>query len=325
MKKFITLLMVVALIVAMSVPAFASTMSYNGQVLPDIDTVWTDKETYPYAFIRYSSGSVISLIVSMQPWYVNSSGTKAYTKTSTYYVYSLKDGVWNLIKSYYDNGALDISALVWTSSDIYADSKLSEVYFEGTTPEVSACDGSACPATDANFDGFCDDCGMRLMSLVRNPSPPAVTGSNINSVMFSTGEGWKYTVYTSDVAYTIRGEIYGTRYRANTEPSVNVVTYESYDGINWNQTYSGKSASSYPGEVGYTLLSSTFTWYDEGGEPFFPVPLWKEMGALAQGEMGVMILETMETMKILMVCGIGCLALLTVLVLFGKRSLIFRG
>lgn len=190
--------------------------------------------------------------------------------------------------------------------------------------ETPTCNGSICPAHDVNIDGVCDDCGMTLMSLSRSPVPPSVTGNNFNSALFYSGTLYKYTVYTSDDSYTIRGSVYGERYRADTEPSsVNVKVFESYDGLNWEQTYDGKSASNYPGEVGWELLSSSFSWYDDNGEQFFPVPLWAEVEQVTQGEMVALTTETVGTMKVLVVCGVGLMALLVGLSLFGKRSLLF--
>ncbi len=53
------------------------TMIYNGVELPDIDAVWTDKTTYPYAYIR-QIGPKYTLTLLSTPFYVNASGDTMY-------------------------------------------------------------------------------------------------------------------------------------------------------------------------------------------------------------------------------------------------------
>ena len=57
---------------------------------------------------------------------------------------------------------------------------------------------------------------------------------------------------------------------------------------------------------------------------FFPIPLWEEMAQVTQGEMTGLLRNLGGTLKVLVLCGVGCLASLVVLSLFGKRSLIYR-
>lgn len=73
-KKIIAVLLAVCLLVSLGITsAFASsstpTMVYNGWELPDIETVWTDKETYPYAILEANSdGLYFSLILTDVPY-----------------------------------------------------------------------------------------------------------------------------------------------------------------------------------------------------------------------------------------------------------------
>lgn len=53
------------------------TMIYNGVELPDIETVWTDKATYPYVYIR-QIGSRYTLTLLTTTFYVNVSGDTMY-------------------------------------------------------------------------------------------------------------------------------------------------------------------------------------------------------------------------------------------------------
>ena len=50
---------------------------YNGVRMPDMDTVWTDKTTYPYAYVQQIGPQYYLSIVSTQ-FYVNAAGTFMY-------------------------------------------------------------------------------------------------------------------------------------------------------------------------------------------------------------------------------------------------------
>lgn len=73
--------------------------SYNGMVLPDINTVWTDKETYPYAVVDCLYGRYY-LCLSSEAYMVNlptSSSTTpwlGYTANCNHIKFDLTDGVW---------------------------------------------------------------------------------------------------------------------------------------------------------------------------------------------------------------------------------------
>lgn len=326
MKKFLSLLTVFVLAFTLAVPVGATSsveMKYDGVSLTNIETVWDDKVSFPYPFIVPEKPYRLYLISRLPE--VDGHSIRS-TGITNYEMWDYNNGVWE----FSDSGTVSegqiiynamIKQVVWTGFNMVRTD--GSIYKNATEPVENVCDGSSCPATDANIDGSCDDCGMTLMSLSRSPVAPDVTGSNKNYVMFYSGNVYKYTVYTSDESYTIRGEEYGARYRTYTDPSVTVQRYESYDGINWEQTYTGKTANDYPGEIGYELISSTFDWYTEAGDRFFPVPLWEEVQTVTQGEMGILTSETAGTMRTLVVCGVGLMACLMALSLFGKRWLLF--
>lgn len=314
MKKFLSLLTVFVLAFALAVPVGAT--NYGGYDAPDFSGVW-DKSNYPYAYLSKIGGSY-ELTVTSDPL-VYSNGIICPSRNITLMQFAVSGGEWFESN---DGGAGAGTSLVSTSvfkwSNVNILSEDGDVYYS-----APSCDGSSCPATDVNIDGICDDCGMALMSLSRSPVAPDVTGSNKNYVMFYSGTVYQYTVYTSDSSYTIRGEEYGARYRTYLEPSVTATRFQSYDGINWEQTYNDKTSNDYPGEIGWELISSTYDWYTEEGDRFFPVPLWEEVQTVTQGEMGNLTSETAGTMRTLVVCGVGLMACLMALSLFGKRWLLF--
>lgn len=322
MKRFLSLLTVFVLAFSLVVPASAVDVKkyrYGTVELTDIDTVWTDKGTRPLAVIVTVNDTVTLYTFKANPTIGNTE--IAFTGGNTYY-YDASNDIWT---AGFQNAGGNIklsSNFHWSNFDIVASN--GNIIVKASEPvEVGTCDGSSCPATDVNIDGICDDCGMTLMSLSRTPVPPDVTGNNKNYVMFYSGTVYQYTAYTSDSSYTIRGEEYGARYRTYLEPSATATRFQSYDGINWEQTYNGTTANDYPGEIGWELISSTYDWYTEEGDRFFPVPLWEEVQTVTQGEMGTLTSETAGTMKTLVVCGVGLMACLMALSLFGKRWLLF--
>lgn len=327
MKRFFALMSAIVIVLScMVVPASAT--FYGDKDLPDISAYMED---YIHAYI-WKYDNAYWLFVSDNLEYGTSTGSKhvlasadegremklyrSMSPYSTWVKYSQGKAI---------NQAAYNGSFVWSKYNIY-DNETNTVMYVGEFGDAPApvCDGSTCPATDVNVDGICDNCGMTLMNLVRTPTAPNVEGNNLNTVMFYSGTTYYYTVYSSDDAYTIKGYPYGTRWRTDTSTSVNVRKYESHDGLNWAQTYNDNSSSNYPGEQGYDLISSTFTWYDENDEPFFPVPLWAEVEEVTQGEMMGLGQTMGGTLKVLVPCGVGLMACLVVLGLFGKRLLIFR-
>lgn len=98
---------------------------YNGVELPDINTVWTDKETYPYAHIIYYANYDIYTIryhkglISYTAYY-ESTGTPALIGIGSYFAYDAKDNSWEFYRNIEDADAavLSKSSLVWSSRDI---------------------------------------------------------------------------------------------------------------------------------------------------------------------------------------------------------------
>lgn len=142
---------------------------YNGVQLVDINTVWTDKETYPYAVISdapgfVDSGFVYQLMISSSPTEITSSGTRyhvsnAVAKDYMIFVYneeidsalqeevgiSLKEyaamafgmelDVWTLVQEYdnYEAGfAIDSCPTRWANHDILSED--GTVYLAASDP-----------------------------------------------------------------------------------------------------------------------------------------------------------------------------------------------
>ena len=92
----------------------------------------------------------------------------------------------------------------------------------------------------------------------------------------------------------------------------------AYGSGGYTQLLSEVRASSF--EVKYQGQTIT-----PGGSDFFMTPLSETIQGVTAEVLNNQMVPTLGgTMKILTVCGVGCLALLMVLVLFGKRSQIFH-
>lgn len=352
MKKLLSLLMVTMLVVSLAVPAFAVDVkySYNGLVAPALPEY--DTETYPNAGIFYHGGDYI-LIVCKKPLQFSRTDAdgKIYTGKTSYSWWTLTDGDWalNTADGYNSRsdgwwGTAADSMAIWTNTKIYF-SGTTDIYLSGTEVVEALCDGSTCPATDVNEDGYCDDCGLRLMRMIappdgwpsNMPAPPTGFDSNSQYILMTKGDGYTYlyafTPYDASPVseWNTIGSVHNSMQLKMYDASGNGVnvkrlTYRLSDDGEWYQHDSQSVDSTLFGDFEeIDMIYSTLSFYKEDGTLFFPLPLWAEVEKVTQGEMMTTLAETLGTMKILMVCGVGCLALLVVLSLFGKRSLISRG
>lgn len=101
-----------------------SVVTYNGVELPDIETVWTDKETYPYAFIVElvtHSGSY-AFIMSATPVYQAGTTVRLVTGPGDSECYEVNGNAWSLLWTVSGgaagSGLVDNSIVIWTNTDI---------------------------------------------------------------------------------------------------------------------------------------------------------------------------------------------------------------
>lgn len=355
MKRILSFLLVIVVISAMAVPAFAVEIpdgyaSYNGHVLPDASLINHGYGDIGQPLLIYKineTGVYTALFGDIENDYEFTYDDKVYMfsaeETLSYPMmrYSLVDNEW-VFRNAFDADAwwglsrsVDgeyTSSVVWSNISIYKDANRNEIVIQGSEPSYNSfCDGSSCPATDINVDGNCDDCGMMLsLRSLTYPAFPTVYGSNKHYALVKTKysgvDAYMYSVFISDATYDIRGETPDTVYQIAVDGDADYIQYVTTDGQTWveiqNSSVNYQSVGS--GIVSQTtVIASTFDWYNEEGERFFPLPLWAEMELVTQGEMVSLTAETVGTMKVLALCGVGLIALLVVLSLFGRRSLIF--
>lgn len=97
---------------------------YNGVELPDINTVWTDKETLPHATIFPHDGTYRLLVASSLQWRKSSDGVSEYLRVvDSNILYELVDDLWALLTDNTDDTGgyawKDVTQLTWTNKDIY--------------------------------------------------------------------------------------------------------------------------------------------------------------------------------------------------------------
>lgn len=352
MKIFFSFIAVFAIIFTLVVPVFADfeQFKYGDEVFADVNSVWTDKEQYPYALILYSIGAKkYELYTFPSIVYANDTVMKY---PSGGQIYRYVDGAWvldagtvqnNWKKSYWD--------LVWSSFDIYTSSTSGVIYFEGTEPLSLFCDGSSCAVSDFDLDGVCDTCGNTLAYSVQRTYTPNNWPSELPLPPLGHDDNYHYVIMNV-IGYDVEDEsgIYLHTFTPRQEyPTLEwdnrangdflTVTAIIDDGLNvaymnyhkyilengeWVQVES--SQSKYTARLGVMgmddVIYSTLNLYTEEGTLFFPVPLWLAVERVAQGEMVELIPMTGQTMMILTVLGVGLLALLILLHLFQKGLLI---
>ncbi len=184
----------------------------------------------------------------------------------------------------------------------------------------TVCNSSTCTFSDLNSDFICDICGCPCDFSNR-------TYNYVETVTFRKASGgFAKAEYRSSTPVNIRGYIDGSAYRVDAESSVWVVVYSSDDNYAWTETASGDFLTHYPSfDLDDEVIASTFNWYSSSsGDIFFPLPLWTTVSNSAQRGLQVEQQAVVGVMITLALCGVGCLTLLAVLKLFGKRSLIYR-
>lgn len=325
MKHTYKIIVAVLLVIALAIPAYATgndTLPISGKYqfaettkVPDI---YNTKTFVPCetTFIRASDNKSVTVAGFRL---TGSSNNVSLGSASSSAVFLYQDGViTNLVK---DN------VVDFGDSPQYIPIDLYNWITEYAVPYTEICDGTSCPANDANADDICDDCG-RTLRLVNTEYPdlPVVNGAYKHSVLSHASSGrYDYSVFVSGISFTARGDRSDT-YSVSFSSPVTIYRFSSSNGGEWVLNVDGASNNTFTvGSTGYLeIIESTFSWYDENGDPFFPPPLWVEMGQVTQGEMGTLTNQTMETVTILVLCGVGCLALLILLNLLARKSQIFH-
>ena len=326
MKKLLPLLMAVMLIMAITIPANAAWYTVEGtwRFNEQISRLSTEAP-WPYEFVcdgvTYAGFQYLI--------------EDEYNKNLAYYTGEDASG-YHVNAYLYDNVFLDwndwVSDKYRTITFTYPQEMSSGLYNWFTQNAVQVCDGSTCPATDVNMDNVCDDCGMTFA--VRRsyapdgwpsslPDPPSMDYL-VYTVVKVGDDTWLYMV-NDEVTATFNFQTKTLKY---TLPANSTKTVQRYVMRSGDDSWVYSSLGTLTADTFDDTFQFIFTTEDiydvSTGEVFFPEPLWLQVQGATQGGMTELTQKTVGTMKLLVLCGVGLLASLVVLRLFGKRSLIYR-
>lgn len=245
------------------------------------------------------------------------------------YSASLGDSSWNRISSYSGGNHQYGYVVPGSESFIHAPCYIefgSLVFFDpswsGGSTEEQYCDGTGCPATDANHDGICDVCGLvlRLASIPEAPSilPDGGYGNNY-ALWVENGVYYALVDFTpSNSVVSVSGYGYRVDFTL-TEPTASY----RYDNGSWvfiNDRPVGGSTFS-------IVQQSDLIHYPEAltfeGEDFFVPPLTLETAV--KGGIADLLQTMMKALTILVGLGVLLMASLIGLDLFGKVLRRFLG
>lgn len=323
MKKILIVSIAVVLCCVMLIPASAEVVEYDTLNLPPMPEY--NQEQYPYITVmRLSVGTFF--YVTDKEFSVSSS--EKYNITNAQGLgYYLTNGEWSL--DGFNNGSGIFTKIIWANYDIkYSNGN---IFHESNAPKP--CDGTTCPATDLNTDNICDDCGA-MFAVLRDYTPSDFPSGypSVPSLNMPDANYYLYKVNSTDREYLVVYPSAVTPTYDTTKQNGYLYFSESYGSYELNKTTNEWELSNdeSPYFIGGTnnnsvdIKYSSDTIYDQNGDTFFPIPLWMEMEQVTQGEMKLFNPTMVGILTTLMVCGVGCLALLVVLKLFGNRSLISR-
>lgn len=306
MKKILSLFMAVFTFMCLTVSAFASE--------PPVSIPSWDSDTYPYAVLTKVDTSYFLKLYSVPLYYQTDSqyGRSLVTLTNG------KDGMFKNT-----NGT-------WNQSWMGADSKsgvkfgqndLGQIIWMNFTPEdLDVCDGTSCPATDANYDNVCDDCGAVLTMSLRStlleyavnvhvPNGQSIYDADYWVITDNVEGGYTILMATTPFTYT-DGVLTTTGYIFKS--SVIQMSNGQNGGRGWTTITAGNTSDfGVPVDASHPI------------DGFFPIPLWTVVEGVTQGGAMELAEATGGTMTTLTLCGVGLMACLVVFALFGKRWLIF--
>lgn len=347
MKKILPLLMAVMLVVSLAVPSMAAVNSYscsfNGHEIPLPVTVEFDvlnapaSETGTYiSLIKNRTSEIYKLLVGEVPLAHVGYPSKAEGITVYELTYKPAEGWSDPAEKGPASSAYTTYEFIWVNYDLLSGDTLVMSYSPIELLEP-VCDGSTCPAADVNYDGICDDCGMTFAvgftgrdiayDLIYDSYERFVSFPYAVIIQFDTGT---YRGYLSDAPIYVddsSGDEMQYAIRYSSDGNHIMVAFDGLTPTTFTETThlaDGKI-------VDYSqLISANYNLSGASGETFdtynpnFRSPLWWMTQQTSQRGAKGLLMEVVGTMKILALCGVGCLALLVVLKLFGKRSLIYR-
>lgn len=343
MKRIFSILLLFGLMLCLAVPTLAEDTITATWHADDID--FANAPLGNYSFSITISGKTYTSIefkketrggeLQIYIYGISSNGTR------------LSIGNWDA-QGVYESGA-DLSVVSFANFS-HEELQVINYYF---TPNL--CDGSSCPATDLNEDNICDDCGKPLTYSLRNDTysfngysfPRTMEledGSTVDIFDYWEQLGGLYNFvilsrtgnFESALFYLVAPNVEFINGNAVTAvEDTNIILFKpsfTDDGTPYwkyeaTDIWGTKGALLAPKDQvlwsAKTILSGDSNPDIIKGDPNFMIPLWEMVEKVTQGEMPKMTESLVGSVTLLTACGIGLLALLVVLVLLRRKSLIF--
>lgn len=186
--------------------------SYNGVILPNIDSVWTDKLTYPYAVILLYESSGYQVIFSTHAGEMNNNGRYSFPYTVSANRYKVVDNTWTLASAYDSTigGWTSANNPIWTSYNLLCEN--GSVYLAASNPIVSG-------GISSDFDSDSSTRPTSVMDVINqwNKDNPITTNSTtVNYYIMPTDTEDLYSPALYDeeeLVYT--DPVTGTEYLTN--------------------------------------------------------------------------------------------------------------
>lgn len=266
-KKFITTICIVCVLaVLLCIPAFATVTEsdgdgyalYNGVKLPDIDSVWSDKATYPYSFLVSRIGTTRTVLwLTSDPVVFNSSNQFRVETLGREYWFEAGSFGWEYKREVETGSSLGGSyyQLLWSNHDILKYDNT--VYLAASSPVPL--DGYDVIEWDGDTSGITDIIEINYRIADYSPATSGIAVFSVNGLRYVSTD-----FIINDPAWIIQGGSYSVG-NATYTPSV-VGGNGDYFGIDLNGIYAPYLASG--SNIVYSPLiayRSTETPPDEGG------------------------------------------------------------
>lgn len=301
MKRIFSLSLAVLFVVALAIPVLATDSIPS---LPDIE----DASTYKYTTITLQDDNYYYLyFMQFEPYIDDANGRVRNSSQATSYKYKLDGGTW----------ALQYKDVIYKDSILgkYVTSNYEPKYKDGSIYEPPApveCDGSTCPATDQDHDNICDDCGRVLTMSLRSSILEYAQGRAETYVDYPYYAVVQHATHDGSViVYIAKEPMYALSPR-----------YDTVDGdsLSWFQVNTNED-----GTFAHTVRNSSEPWTgnliyaNHSIANFLEPPLAVVIQGVTGEAMETTLPNLYQTIRTIVLCGVGCLAFLMVFHLLRSR------
>lgn len=328
-NRILCILFAVLLLVAVAAPAFAAETDeritiYN---LPaDPPGPYNNTAAYPYFFIKVSDDGQTAYFWYFTSWWYDEDLHTFFIPANGYgcRTYTLGDNEWkksNVTTSanrQFEDLETHTHRYIWANFDIPSSNGLSTLVKGSNYPErIEYCDGSTCSADDRNFDNICDVCGKPLTMSLRSTlldfaksHAATYTDHPYFAVMQHATDQNRYDVFVSSSPMYANPPDYETAYGEN---------------LRWFQVSENEIGTfSYTGDNSVTKVTGELVYANHDIANFQELPLAVEIQGVTGEALKMEIPNLIQETRTIVLCGVGCLALLILLVLLLKAFYRFR-